>query len=1273
MSNFFRDQPDQYISPNLLKADDRYKPSSFFENLANEFALSPLGDFYEGITRPLFEADRTFDPYLPENIKGYERNAVDFKDVNSAAEMEYVKSIVDQKRAAREALHDTGSWGPGLLLGIADPVNLLPLPFLKGIGFVRGAVKGGAAIGGLTTVEELARQAGSYDVPLEESAMAIGGSTILGGLLSGAVGRWGYRGNIDLERIGNEIQNAIAADGRSGFAGDPQIQLVGTPIISERDGRRLMASYNRETNTIRYDDEYVRQKFEERAWQNPAVEGVDKLPNKAFPDIDAWRRFVVEHELAHSTRPIREGQTVAQYENEMNSIALQRMYQKRLSYRYYDLPLTPEDAARLPTGVYDSVGGTDWLRMTPFMRMGQIAQNLKDNFLAAARWELADNGTHIRGVEAGHVKPVGVTQKITQRWANLPGEVLFDLDNVWQKSLGAAPKEGMGRTGVNWSARLRSAGQRLTRDDGPNTRSWFLHDVAVRNIVGDADAFERVRGYKPSEFVEEGARILDEKFFKVFEREGSDVGIWGLSPKAAAAKAAKLDSKIELAEMRLDRILARYAEKVKLIEDLENKARTQYRNGLSSKQYALLEDLKEETKLTPHEDRVYDLHKDLQILRRERTALAQFIDAGMMPPNEVRYFPRFYRIDVVNNYREELRAILADWFRENPTTRIYDKKKGWITVLTDPMTLDARVEDALNNITREARQIGGDGIVDPERLGSGLRYLKSRGIDIPNSKLIGVKAADGTVVDFLETDLDMVLRHYGRKMGPQIEIARKFGDRLMEERRSQIVEHFNKKYIEPLLEKLEEASAKETKQIKKQISDLRGMREQFLKEHLDLRDKILNQFDIADPSALSTRIVEGLRNWTSLAYSGGFLLSSLPDVARPMMVHGWRNFSEMVGGGLTDFSNWRFASEEMREVTGVFLDYINASGVRRVVDQGELSGFGNRTMFERGLQSVQGPAYLANLLTPWTHFWKELSGMMTAHVIGKNVRALANGTITESGRKTLLDLGIDERAARKIAGMPIQQSGKAFFLNTTEWTDDELIRLVGMAIGKEVEKIIVMPGVADKPNIMSGVFRVSNPRAQALINTRIAKTFGFNIVNDRVQNPYFSLPFQFLAWPIAATTKVGIAALQQRNAAAFYGAMSMIAMGWMSAWTKDPRWLDRDPGEQAIRAVELSGVAGIFTDGPLLVEEFTRGEYGARALFGYDPLFDRDEGDVIGRVGGPSIGLGYELGKAIWDDDMRASERGSVVRRSIPFAGLFYIRDVSRWAQKNAIDPLFER
>nr|ADD93943.1 hypothetical protein [uncultured marine bacterium MedDCM-OCT-S08-C235] len=75
-----------------------------------------------------------------------------------------------------------------LFAGVFDPINLLPVPALKGVGFVRGVKRGIVSGLGIGTVSESLRAPFDPTNTHLETALNVGGATFFGGMFGGGIG-----------------------------------------------------------------------------------------------------------------------------------------------------------------------------------------------------------------------------------------------------------------------------------------------------------------------------------------------------------------------------------------------------------------------------------------------------------------------------------------------------------------------------------------------------------------------------------------------------------------------------------------------------------------------------------------------------------------------------------------------------------------------------------------------------------------------------------------------------------------------------------------------------------------------------------------------------------------------------------------------------------------------------------------------------------------------------------------------------------------------------
>jgi hypothetical protein len=112
--------------------------------------------------------------------------------------------------------------------------------------------------------------------------------------------------------------------------------IISGPTGKTVNGRYSPAFYNEKTNTIRIDEEYVRDvMYEQRGWEDPRVEGVTPIKPGIINSPDDYVTFIKMHEVMHSLNrsenmklPIegrydaRKKDHKAAYENAINDLAV---------------------------------------------------------------------------------------------------------------------------------------------------------------------------------------------------------------------------------------------------------------------------------------------------------------------------------------------------------------------------------------------------------------------------------------------------------------------------------------------------------------------------------------------------------------------------------------------------------------------------------------------------------------------------------------------------------------------------------------------------------------------------------------------------------------------------------------------------------------------------------------------------------------------------------------------------------------------------------------
>jgi len=149
---------------------------------------------WERTRQEWMEKDPSFDPW--GSLGGYEEFADRLLEADSQAQSDAIKAQIDANRrdSMIEARGPMNGLVTGLITGVADPLNLIPIPAVKGIGLIKGALTFGAANTALGAVAEAGRQWGSPTAEASEAIPNITLSGLIGVGLGAPIGAWGSRG-----------------------------------------------------------------------------------------------------------------------------------------------------------------------------------------------------------------------------------------------------------------------------------------------------------------------------------------------------------------------------------------------------------------------------------------------------------------------------------------------------------------------------------------------------------------------------------------------------------------------------------------------------------------------------------------------------------------------------------------------------------------------------------------------------------------------------------------------------------------------------------------------------------------------------------------------------------------------------------------------------------------------------------------------------------------------------------------------------------------------
>lgn len=1241
--------PNEYTEneyrPFITPTAPDYYGQSYWRDMVDHWTLQWQGAVQYGINNDMgiFENDESWNP-LDENrnpyfneLKKYEQHIEDLAMTRSQTHFEYVKGRLDEKYESKQRLEYSDRWTPGFLTGMANPLYLIPLPATMGVGIARGFAKAGGMMFGIMSAEEALYHTYDPTRTARESAMAIGTGTIIGGLIGGGFGAFGKAtktkfNSKSVDDIGQKFDNEHAKI--EGKVGSPWDNVNVKPHSSNINKANTLSFVQKVGNTVRvvFDGKRLIKMFDdgERWWTNPKFMGTTRVfADDTFSSVDETIQFAIERAWAKSKFKIKPNQTRSAFNEMINDYALARVKGRKIYNSKINHAITPEQGGQMKRGAFnigDALGVEKFFsKFTPFYRgIDKVKKGFGgDNYLASKIWELSWSGVRHAGLLMGIARPNNV-ESMAKTYLGKNKQLIDYTREAYAKFTGNPNRRTildvevtntMTDIGAKWNQMSGNIGKSGGgKPNNPITFNEFSKKIFHQIITPRDDADDIIK------------KVADRyrKFYREIGMEMSEKGMFA-TEKGIAKQLKKVRIDIESLRRRFNN----------LGKELQNIQSAPYLKGIRDR-----------------------LKNELDDLRAYEKELIDYLETGKANGFKdllENYFPRMWNLDAITKYPEQFKAIIFDYYKKNPI--IYRNGKP-INLSDDPVRIQKAVDKTYDDIVNQAKIDDIDGsmawLYRKKGGGSGVRYLKSRNLRMDNSEFI--INVDNKVVSFIQEDVEGVTKAYISRLSPMIAMADKFGDRFMAGEIRRIIQYTTDKYILPAAKQGNHAKAK------KYAEDLYD----YLDEVKDLKDKVLMQFNLADPTAIFERGVKVAKNWTALAIMGSVIKTAILDAGRPIMMHGFKNtFGTGVKNLMTSTKDFKMASKMISDEVGESLDVVFALAQRRFVEAG--GDIGGISGFERALNRNTGVFYVANLLAPWTKMLKDFTGVLGQHRMVKHSLEWSKGTIKPNDMKWLLEVGIDQRKALKIvrelnAGN-IQKGDNIFLMNTMSWSDQELAHYVRSHLSDEIVRTIVTPRAADRPNVMDGVLKIATGRTAS----GQKKYF-------RADSSGFSMPFQFLSYGMSATSKIMLAGLQRRDAATMSGLVAMMTLGYFSARWRDPYWDKKTFTEQTIRVIELTGMLGVVNDMNIMLETLSGGHLGARPAFGARPLFGEvNMGDRLGEPFGPGINMVTEAIWAMTSDDATRNDRAAIVRRLIPWNNLWVWKDWFRQASESAYGTLIEK
>ena len=517
-----------------------------------------------------------------------------------------------------------------------------------------------------------------------------------------------------------------------------------------------------------------------------------------------------------------------------------------------------------------------------------------------------------------------------------------------------------------------------------------------------------------------------------------------------------------------------------------------------------------------------------------------YLESGNIRPmgKKEPYFMRMWdhrAIELDEKGSQTFRTILTNWIRQNPFGVKYNNKTG----LHEKADLTGDLEAQDKYVDTVIRSILSDDVPSDIPTSQSIKF-PSRAIAIPNSE----------VVDFINTNVREVIRTYNTRMGSKIDFANMFKqnyDELADELTGDLLSNGMK------LEDVNE-----------------------LRQNLTILYRRVTASTLDNPTSLSAKAVQFLKEYASLNYLGGAGITAIGDIPKMVMEHGFKDIFRASLGAMESASVQR----QFHEIKGIYGEAVELS--LGIVQQ--------RVLEETGVKvgsdvwnSVKNIGFIANGLGPMTVGLKTISGTLSVHKfiqIAKNV---------ESGKTSNFELefaaryGLDPKHLKAIAKAPTEMTERGLHVgNISEWASSgvptETIVAFRAAVSQNIANTILTSSPATRFKYADGsVFlKIKNAR-KIMPNIQEDPSFpGY----ARWEMPIATLPFQFYNFSMSAMANILQTSAQGQLKSKYAGFATMIGMGYLIAKVKTPSWAweEMDYDQRFMAAVERSGISSVYGD-----------------------------------------------------------------------------------------------
>lgn len=1194
-----REDPNQTISGQVLRAEqslDGPTPAFWGETLPAAFRLdNTVLNAYKMLTNqerrdgetPVDEWDLNYDPF--EDIRGtrYERYSDSFVDARNSADAATLKAQIDQEFEDRATLEQSGGWGvlAGLTSGLADPLILLPGAGLAksakgGYSLLRsaGVVGGSAAL--MAGSAELILQSAQETRTKEESIINIAAAAFLGGLFGAGAGALSNRAFTNLaKKVENDFQV-------------PGLGVVDDLPAFEREVLDLGAAATQRTTISQ-----------------------ETLKGTAG--------------VAALTRGLNPVLRMAQSPSHETRIASQALIENPLYFNKNAQGIASPQAVETLMKEYQAGLG----KATEGHQ--QIYKNVRKAIKAGDSLPMdrrAFNDAVARSMRRGDTSDNPLVQQSAEMWRT---EVFDPLKDQAIKA-GLLPEDVSVETADSYFSRLWNRNKIVARE--PEFReivSEWAGEVAVQNLARVEAVHNRVvNGLKDAQDVIKMAEQRAESSLKTKEgfpeflpRDITEANVRDVIAEVKTATPPEpegltaflhrsgglTDEGGELEGMGLN-AFTRPGFAIRNGADFDVAAKNAFDEGFfphlsePPTRQQFFDELTDDFSGTRRVVRLDDEEALSAVVeRQELLRLLEDIDVN---PKNIKAAARRARASAAKKAQKRLDDVAA---RISRAEADHNVRLDTEFNLGDEMA--DYIDDIVQSITEKLKGNNFAGSLPHDFVVSERGPLANRTFSIQ----------DELVEEFLENDVERVAARYTRTMGADIEMKTKFGDVTLDRVKTRVSESYDT---------LREAAATEADRTKLQKS-----RKSDLHDIDVMRDLLRGTYQNLDPDSGWAQTLQLSRLVQYMSKMGGVTLSSLPDTARMVMVHGMSRFvGDLMVPLVKRSKGISMARDEARIAGQVYETVLNG----RMATLAELSDpYASGTATTRMMTNMANGFSKVNGLSYWNNFMKQGASTLTMSRVLKNS---ASKTISPREAEYMNFLGVDEMMRARIAVM-FREFGETVdgvrVAHSQQWEDLPAARAFRAAVNKDVDSTIVTKGVGDIP---------------IFANTELGKTV-----------------LQFKSFALAAHQRVLLRGLQEHDAAVASGMLASIGMGMLVYQLKaldSGRELSDDPRQWLVEGVDRSGLFTVMMEVSGILDQV--GGPGLGRLSGGGSPSRFKSRNITGTLIGPSSGSVQDLATVI-----RSLTTGEVAesdirafRRLLPYQNLLIFRQLLDKLEEDVADEL---